>query len=221
LTTLADRSRLAGLLAVYLVADPEQARPGALPGIVAAAVANGVTMVQLRAKTLSNAAFRAEALDLMPILAAANVPFIVNDRFRIAVELGAAGVHLGEHDLPVAEARKLAPAGFIIGASPKDIAQAAAAREDGAEYVGVGPVYATGSKNDAGAAIGLAGLAAQIEAAKLPAVGIGGITAENASEVILAGADGVAVISAIQRAPDPGLAAAALAAAVNGALTRA
>jgi thiamine-phosphate pyrophosphorylase len=134
--------------------------------------------------------------------------------------LRADGVHLGEHDLPIDVARELAGPSFIIGSSPKNVEQAETARVQGADYVGLGPVYATGSKGDAGAPIGLEGMAEQIAAAKLPAVGIGGITIANATEVILAGADGVAVISAIQGAADPGQATADLAAAVRAGLDR-
>lgn len=217
--SLTARSELADQLAVYFVADPEHAERDVLDD-VSAAIANGVTMVQLRAKHLDDDAFESLALALRDTCQAHGVPFIVNDRLAAALRIGADGVHLGEHDLPVEIARQLAGPGFIIGSSPKDEAQAAAARLDGADYVGLGPVYATGSKDDAGPAIGLDGLAARIHAAKLPAVGIGGISLARAPEVILAGADGVAVISAIQRTPDPGLAAAALAAAVRASLDR-
>lgn len=217
--SIAARSKLANQLAVYFVADPEQSQR-ALDGDVAAAIAGGVTMVQLRAKTINDAEFQLLATDLLGLCRDRGVPFIVNDRFDIALAIGADGVHLGELDLTLDEARQRAGPSLIIGTSPKHIAQAEAARELGADYVGVGPVYATGSKNDAGDPIGLDGLAARIAAAKLPAVGIGGITTKNATEVILAGADGVAVISAIQRAPDPRQAAADLAAAVRAGLER-
>lgn len=219
MSTLAARSRLADQLAVYFVADPEQAQRDLLSD-VAAAIDNGVTTVQLRAKRMETGPFEALAVLLRDICRQRGVPFIINDRIEVALRIGAGGVHLGVHDLAISDARLLAGPGFIIGASPTDAAQAEAARLEGADYVGLGPVYATGSKDDAGVPIGLSGLAAQIHAAKLPAVGIGGITVENATEVILAGADGVAVISAIQRAPDAGAAAAALAAAVRAGLER-
>jgi thiamine-phosphate diphosphorylase len=217
--SLAARSKLAEQLAVYFVADPEQSQRD-LGDDVAAAIAGGVTMVQLRAKTMHDTAFRSLATEILAICRDRGVPFIVNDRLELALTVGADGVHLGELDLPLDEARQRAGASFIIGSSPMDVAQAAAARELGADYVGLGPVYATGSKDYAGDPIGLTGLAARIAAAKLPAVGIGGISATNATEVILAGADGVAVISAIQRAPDPRRAAAELATAVRAGLER-
>jgi thiamine-phosphate diphosphorylase len=218
-STLAARSRLAEQLAVYFVADPEQTERD-VRKVVTDAVANGVTIVQLRAKVMPDDEFQALAVDLLAICHERSVPFIVNDRLAVALAIGADGVHLGEHDLPIDEARALAAPPFIIGASPTTVEQAAAARILGADYVGLGPVYATASKADAGAEIGLDGLSARIEAAKLPAVGIGGITVENATAVILAGADGVAVISAIQGAPDPGRAAGRLAAAVRAGLDR-
>lgn len=217
--SLAARSKLAEQLAVYFVADPEQTERD-LNDIVVAAIAGGVTMVQLRAKTMDVAAFQVLAIDILALCRERGVPFIVNDRFEVALAIGADGVHLGELDLPLDEARQQAGPSFIIGSSPKHLAQAEVARELGADYVGLGPVYATGSKDDAGAPIGLHGLAARIEAAKLPAVGIGGITVKNATEVILAGADGVAVISAIQLARDPRQATAELAAAVRAGLER-
>ena len=219
MSTLAARSKLADQLAVYFVADPEQSERDVRDD-VAAALANGITMVQLRAKTMTEAEFRVLAVDLLTLCRVSDVPFIVNDRLDVAQAIGADGVHLGEHDLPVEVARVRAVPPFIIGFSPKDVEQAAGARLRGADYVGLGPVYATGSKADAGSAIGLDGLATQIQAAKLPAVGIGGINVENATAVILAGADGVAVMSAIQRASDPGRAAAELAAAVRAGLER-
>lgn len=217
--SLAARSRLAEQLAVYFVADPEQTERD-LVGIVATALARGVTMVQLRAKTMTDEEFVPLARAMQAVCREQDVPFIINDRLVLALELGADGVHLGEHDLPIDVARQLAGPSFIIGSSPKNLEQARAAMGLGANYVGLGPVYATGSKGDAGDPIGLVGLAEQIEAAKLPAVAIGGITAANATEVILAGADGVAVISAIQGAADPGQATAELAAAVRAGLDR-
>ena len=219
MSILAARSKLADQLAVYFVADPEQSERDVRDDVTAA-IANGVTMVQLRAKTVPEADFRTLAIDLLSVCREHEVPFVINDRLDLALAIGADGVHLGEHDLPVEVARVRATPPFIIGFSPTDVEQAAGARLMGADYVGLGPVYATGSKADAGAAIGLEGLMERIEAAKLPAVGIGGITVDNATAVILAGADGVAVISAIQRSPDPGRAAAELAAAVRAGLDR-
>src|SRR5688572_27229613 len=131
--SLAARSKLAEQLAVYFVADPEQAQRD-LGGDVVAAIDGGVTMVQLRAKTIDDTAFRSLATEILAICRDRGVPFIVNDRFEVALAVGADGVHLGGLDLQLDEARRRAGAPFIIGSSPTDVAQAAAARELGADY---------------------------------------------------------------------------------------
>jgi thiamine-phosphate diphosphorylase len=128
------------------------------------------------------------------------VPVIVNDRADVAILAGAAGVHLGADDLPVERVRTLAPQGFIIGVSVGSDAELANAR--GADYVGIGPVYSTASKSDAGDALGPAETVRLITASGLPGAAIGGITAANIREVIDAGAHGVAVLSALQRDPE-------------------
>jgi thiamine-phosphate pyrophosphorylase len=141
------------------------------------------------------------------------VPVIVNDRADIALAAGAAGVHVGEADLPVAAIRRFAPANFIIGASLGSEAELSNAKD--ADYVGIGPVYGSDSKNDAGSAIGVDGfkrLAAMVEH---PAVAVGGITADRALQITVAGAAGVAVINAIFKADDPESATRAIAAAIG------
>jgi thiamine-phosphate diphosphorylase len=201
-------------LAVYYVADPEQA-PGDFMATVDAALAGGVTALQLRAKTMDGRDMFDLALLLRDRCLETGVLFFVNDRVDVALAVAADGVHVGIHDLPLAATRRLVGAGVIIGYSPQTMADVHVAKAHGADYVGLGPVFGTASKADAQPALGLARLAEQIAAAGLPAVGIGGITVANAGAVIHAGADGVAVISAIQSAPDPGQAAASLALAVN------
>lgn len=170
---------------------------------VVSAVEGGATCVQIRLKDESARTIAALTRD---VISAVNVPVFVNDRFDIALAAGAHGVHLGADDIAVDVVRRLVPPGFIIGTSVgcDDELQNAA----DADYVGIGPVYATGSKNDAGAALGLEGFALlQHSLPNIPAVGIGGICADNAAAVIAAGATGVAVISALFRAPDPAQAA--------------
>lgn len=135
------------------------------------------------------------------VLARVAVPVLVNDRFDVALAGGAHGVHLGADDVPVADVRRVAPPGFLIGASVGYDAEVANAAE--ADYVGIGPVFATASKADAGHAIGIAGFARLAAATGKPAVGVGGITAETARAIIDAGGVGVAVIGAIFGAPDP------------------
>jgi thiamine-phosphate diphosphorylase len=135
---------------------------------------------------------------------------IINDRVDIALAAGADGVHLGVDDLPVAAARRLLGPDAVIGYSPETDADRLAAERDGANYLGVGPVYVTSSKPDAGAAIGLDGLARVVRATALPVVGIGGITIERAADVLWTGAVGVAVVGAIWHALEPRAATAQL-----------
>ncbi len=186
--------------ALKLLAITDDMRDGAegLVGRAAAAVRGGATMVQLRLKD-------ADARSLVEVgralVASLPVPVLVNDRADVALAAGAAGVHLGPDDLPVAAVRAFAPAGFIIGASVGSDAELPAAR--GADYVGIGPVYGTPSKSDAGAAIGIAEFARLARECGVPAVAIGGVTAATAGSLMAAGASGVAVIRAILGAPDP------------------
>jgi thiamine-phosphate diphosphorylase len=149
----------------------------------------------------------------------AGVLFFVNDRVDVAVACEADGVHIGVHDLPLIATRRLIGSGMNLGYSPLNLTEASKAREWGADYVGLGPVFATGSKSDAQSPLGLSGLTEQAAAARLPSVGIGGINIGNASAVIRAGVDGVAVISAIQGAENPKQAAESLVLAVNLAKT--
>ena len=205
--------RLAERLAVYLVADPEQTERDLVDDVIAA-LEGGVTCVQLRAKRLTDRATWDLAVRLRGLAHDYDALFIQNDRLDVALAAQADGVHLGVHDLPLWLTRRIVGPDFIIGYSPLTVEQVEDAARLGADYVGLGPVFATASKDDASPPIGLRGLAEQVAATSLPAVGIGGITVDNAPDVIRAGAVGVSVISAILRAPDPGEAAARLARAV-------
>lgn len=187
---------------------PEPSDPEALLRAVSAAVRGGATCIEVRAKKLDS---RALVALTRAVIARVQVPVIVNDRADVAIAADAAGVHLGIEDIPPAVVRSFAPAGFVIGASVGLDAELPLA--EGADYVSVGPVFATDSKADAGSAIGVAEMARLIHASGRPGVGIGGITPANAAEVIAAGADGVAVLSAIFSARDPEAAALALASA--------
>ena len=177
-----------------------------------AAARGGATMIQLRLKD-------ADARTLVEVgraLVAAlprDVPLIVNDRADVAIAAGAAGVHVGAVDVPPAALRRVVPTEFIIGASVGTDAEVAFAAE--ADYVGIGPVYATDSKHDAGTAIGTEGLADLVVRAKRPAVAIGGIDATNAAAAVVAGATGVAAIRAIFGARDPEQAARAIRSAIG------
>jgi thiamine-phosphate diphosphorylase len=194
-TELGDR------LAVYYVADPEQTDRDFL-SLVDEALSGGVTSLQLRAKQMPGR----EMYDLAVVLAercrAAKALFFVNDRVDIAVAADADGVHIGMHDLPLPATRRLVGRKMIVGFSPLAMADVVTAKRDGADYVGLGPVFGTGSKADAQLELGLFALAEQAAAAALPSVGIGGIDVAKAGAVIRAGVDGVAVISAIQGAPN-------------------
>jgi thiamine-phosphate pyrophosphorylase len=153
------------------------------------------------------------------------VPFLVNDRVDVAMAAGADGVHLGQDDMAIEDARKLLGANAIIGLSVKSVDEAEAAHLDLVDYIGSGGVYATSSKQQKNAPIGPAGLARIIavlrrRAPDLPICGIAGIEASNAGEVIAAGADGVAVISALSRVPDPETAARQLREIVDAVLAK-
>jgi thiamine-phosphate pyrophosphorylase len=141
------------------------------------------------------------------------VPVIVNDRADIALAAGAAGVHVGAADLPVAAIRRFAPSGFIVGASLGGDSEVLNARL--ADYVGIGPIFGTDSKGDAGSAIGIEGFKRLAALCELPAIAIGGISAATARQLIDAGAAGIAVINAIFRGDDPERATRALVAAIG------
>lgn len=194
-------------VSLTLLAITDDLRDGRA-GLVAraeAAVRGGATMVQLRLKDVDGRTLVEVARALVAKL---SVPVLVNDRADVALAAGAAGVHLGADDLPPRALRRVVPGGFVIGASVG--CDAELSQVEGADYVGIGPVFATTSKGDAGEAIGVAEFARLAALAGLPAVAIGGITPENASSVLAAGASGVAVIRALFGAADPSLAARSL-----------
>ncbi len=204
-------------LAIYFVADPEQTDRDIL-GIVDEAIAGGATSVQLRTKHTDGRDMFTLAVAMVRRCQERDVLFFVNDRVDIGIACGADGVHIGAKDLPLPATRALTGNGMIIGYSPVDASDAASAGVRGADYVGLGPVFGTQSKDDAQPDLGLLLLSQQVAAAGVPSVGIGGITVANAGSVIRAGVDGVAVISAIQGAEDPRRATESLALAVNLAL---
>lgn len=209
-----SKAELRGRLAVYFVADPEQAI-GDFLDIVDGALAGGVTSLQLRAKQMGGRDMYELAVILRDRSRAAGALFFVNDRVDVAIACEADGVHVGMKDLPLPETRRLVGRRMVLGFSPLAMPDVRVARSQGADYVGLGPVFGTASKTDAQPELGLTALAEQVAAAGLAAVGIGGITVANAGSVIRAGADGVAVISAIQAAANPHQAAESLALAVN------
>jgi thiamine-phosphate pyrophosphorylase len=200
-----------GTIRLIAITDSLRDGPRGLALRAAAAVEGGATMIQLRLKEESARSLVEIARVVRTMVP--GVPLLINDRADVALAAGADGVHVGVDDLSPALLRRIAPAGFIIGASVGSDDEVE--RAEGADYVGIGPVYATGSKPDAGAAIGPARFAELARRCGVPAVAIGGISAETVPGVIAAGADGIAVISALFGAPDPTLAARALRAALD------
>jgi thiamine-phosphate pyrophosphorylase len=200
---------------LYLVSDRPLARGRPLQEVIASAVAGGCTVVQVREKEVSTREFLALAGAVRSVLASGFVPLIINDRIDVALACGADGVHLGQDDMPCAEARRFLDDRMIVGVSVSTVDEARRAEAEGADYLGVGPIFATPTKTDTPTPTGLAGLAAIRRATTLPLVGIGGVKATNARDVIAAGADGVAVVSAIMSAEDPERAARDLLAAVR------
>ena len=198
-----SRAQLLQALRLYLVTDQASLRGRPLSDVVLAAVQGGVSCVQLREKHLDSRDFYAQAVALMELLRPLNVPLIINDRLDIALACGAQGVHLGQSDLPVAQARALLPPQVFLGWSvetPEQVAQSATLPVD---YLGVSPVFATPTKTDTAPPWGLEGLQRVRAATALPLVAIGGIHAGNATGVLQAGAHSLAVVSAICSAEDP------------------
>lgn len=186
---------------IYLVTDDGCLQGRALIDCVREALDGGVTLVQYRAKTAASAEMYAEALQLKALCDSFKVLLIINDRLDIAMAVGAAGVHLGQDDLPCAAARKILGEDYLIGVSAHNPAEAKAALQSGADYLGCGAVFGTATKADV-KKLGTEGLAAICKAKGLPVVGIGGVTADNYREVRAAGADGAAIVSGILAQPD-------------------
>ena len=190
-------------LLLYLVTDPVLSGERPLLPLIAAALEGGVTAVQLRDKETPPGELLPLGREIVRLGRERGAAVMVNDRADLALALDADGVHVGAGDLPPAEARRLLPRPKIVGVSAATPAEARAAEIAGADYLGAGPVFATATKPDAGAPIGLPGLAAIVAAVRIPVIGIGGIDAGNAASVIETGAAGIAVISALLTAEDP------------------
>lgn len=193
-------------LGLIVVTDPDCGGRD-LVDVVRAALRGGAPAIQLRMKDAPAREMVEVAHALLALTKPAGALLFVNDRVDVAVISGADGAHVGQDDLPVAAARRVSPPGFLLGVSAETVELAMQAEEEGADYVGVGPVYTTGSKADAGEPIGLGRIAEVAASVRIPVVGIGGIAIGNARSVVESGAAGVAVISAVMRADDPELAA--------------
>lgn len=212
-------------LRLNAIVDPERAGGRDVAELARLCASGGATLVQLRDKKSETRAMVEAARAIKAALAPFRVPFVVNDRIDVALAAEADGVHLGPDDMAVHDARRLLGPGALIGLSVKSVADAEAAPVEAIDYVGSGGVYVTLSKQQKNAPIGTAGLFRIIavlrrRAAKLPVCGIAGIDAGNAAAVIGAGADGVAVISALSLAPDPAAAARTLRGIVDEALAK-
>ncbi len=188
---------------LYLVTDRGLSQGRSNLEIIRMAVEGGATIVQLREKEAVTREFLKEALLARAYCHEQGVTFIINDRIDIAQAVDADGVHLGLDDMPIDYARKIIGYGKIIGISAFDVDQAVAAENDGADYLGVSPIFTTPTKPELEEAVGLEGLRKIRKAVKIPLVGIGSMNRTNAYDVIRAGADGVAVVSGIVAADDP------------------
>lgn len=194
-------------LSLYLVTDRSLLKAGRdFYDAVEEALQNGVTMLQLREKDISSREFYEIALRLKDIAAKYRVPFIINDRIDIALSVDADGVHLGQEDLPCSIARKIMGDNKIIGISAGCVDEALEAERSGADYIGAGAVFYTGTKKDIGEAIGLLNLEKIKEAVHIPVVAIGGIKYSNAPDVMRTGVDGISVVSEIMASDDIGFA---------------
>ncbi len=187
---------------LYLITDSKLARGRSHREVIEAALKGGATLVQYREKDASTRRMVEEGITLRDLCHAYGVPLIVNDRVDVALAIDADGVHVGDDDMPVAWARRLMRPDKVVGASADSAAKALSAIAEGADYLGVGAIFPTGTKADAGAPIGLEGLMQVARVSTVPIVGIAGIGVHNAASVIRAGAAGVAVISAIVHAED-------------------
>lgn len=197
-------------LSLYLVLDPGLCAGVGMVETARAAVAGGVTVVQLRDKTADTARMIETWRALKAALAGTGAALIVNDDVEAAIAIGADGLHIGQGDMAVAEARERIGAAMVLGLSVETPALSAAVDPALVDYIGAGPVFATPSKRDHKAPVGFDGLAAQVAASPVPAVAIGGLKAANVAQALKAGAQGVAVVSAICGQPDPEAAARAL-----------
>ena len=216
-------------LRLNAIVDPERSGGRNLAELARLCAEGGATLVQLRDKVSETRVMVEEARAITKALGPFAVPFVVNDRVDVALAASADGVHLGQDDMAVEDARRILGPGAIIGLSVKNLAEAEAAPVALIDYVGSGGVYGTLSKQQKNAPIGPEGLArivavlrsrAEKEKKQLPVCGIAGIDASNAAAVIGAGADGVAVISALSLGSDPTAAARSLRQVVDAMLAK-
>ncbi|MFA5902727.1 MAG: thiamine phosphate synthase [Desulfobacula sp.] len=188
---------------IYLVTDEAACKGKSLESVVASAVRAGICCVQLREKNAGTSLFLQKAQALLAILKPARIPLIINDRVDIALASGADGVHLGQSDMPYAHARRLMGPEALIGLSVETWEDVEKTQNLGVDYLGVSPVFSTPTKTDTKDPWGLDGLQKIRKFSRHPLVAIGGIDASNAGEILSAGADSLAVVSAICSEKDP------------------
>jgi thiamine-phosphate pyrophosphorylase len=188
---------------VYLVTDREFSRDRSTLEIVEAAVSGGVSAVQLREKKSNTRDFYEEGLKIRDLLRSKGVPLIINDRIDVALALDADGVHLGQSDMPVKVARRILGPDRIIGLSVEKPEHINVDAVNYADYLGISPIFLTSTKSDLDTSWGLEGIRRARSMTHLPLVAIGSVKLENAADVIRAGADCVAVVTAIVAADDP------------------
>jgi thiamine-phosphate pyrophosphorylase len=205
---------------LYLVTDRGLCGQRSLEDVVKLAVRGGVTFVQLREKQISTRRFIEEARSIRKLLEPYKIPLIINDRVDVALACGADGVHIGQDDMPYAEARLLMGRKAIIGLSVETWEDVEESRNLDVNYVGVSPVFATPTKTDTKGAWGLEGLAKIKAVSNHPIIAIGGINESNAADVLKAGADCLAVVSAICAASDPEAAARKINCIINDVLNK-
>jgi thiamine-phosphate pyrophosphorylase len=195
---------------LYVVTDERLSKGLSHVQIAVQAAKGGADVVQLRDKHMPSKRLFEVAVEIKEALAGTGAILIVNDRVDVAIAARADGVHLGQDDLPLRSVREMAPSGFIIGVSVGTVAEAMAAERGGADYIALSPLFDTDSKPDAGVGHGLGRLREIRQATALPLVAIGGVNARNLCRAIEAGADGVAVVSAVVSQDDVGAAARSL-----------
>jgi thiamine-phosphate pyrophosphorylase len=188
-------------LSLYLVTE-ESIAIEELTKIIAESVSGGVSIVQLREKNNSSLSFYEKASALKQLLNELSIPLIINDRVDIALAVGADGIHIGQDDLPLPVVKKMVPEDMIVGVSVSTLEEALEAERNGADYIGVGSVFPTKTKQDA-TLMALEDLGEICRGVSIPAVAIGGITADNISALSDSGLSGTAVVSAIMNADNP------------------
>ena len=187
---------------LYVIVDRATVGNRDLTQLAAAAIRGGADAIQLRDKTASTRQLIEEGTRLLSLTRAAGIPLIVNDHVDVAAAIGAEGVHVGQDDLPIADARRLLGENSVIGKSTHNLEQALAAESEGADYIGLGPIFATPTKPEY-ASVGLELIGDVVLKVRVPVVCIGGIDTSNLEQVLRAGAERVAVVRAVCTAPDP------------------